>query len=288
MWALLAGRTPPARELVGTPELRLEAVLGDARFAILDTLLDDLLNTDPRVRLADWLVVVDELQAFQGVLSGVESSFKPGDLEESMRLAQRLGQLPSVQDFSRRCTSEQRMQDWATSHVVSHLQQEASSLGDELAALTNASIGAVGFQVSTGGINLRTLIELEPRLGFPDYDSDMMVLGNSGAFVLLTIMPITDLKFPALYLGLFLLHRAGEFWILRAPVLPHSPGGLPGPAINRYHEVLGPLPMMRQSSLGRSLEFCRETMELFRDMRRRYLFAVANDQDVYDGTVWRD
>jgi hypothetical protein len=145
----------------------------------------------------------------------VESSFKPGDLEESMRLAQRLGQLPSVQDFSRRCTSEQRMQDWATSHVVSHLQQEASSLGDELAALTNASIGAVGFQVSTGGINLRTLIELEPRLGFPDYDSDMMVLGNSGAFVLLTIMPITDLKFPALYLGLFLLHRAGEFWILR-------------------------------------------------------------------------
>jgi hypothetical protein len=263
-------------------------VLGDARFAILDTLLDDLLNTDPRVRLADWLVVVEELQALQGVLSGVESSSKPGDLEKSMRLAQRLGQLPAVQDFSRRRTSEQRMQEWATSQVVSHLQQEASSLGDELAALTKASSGAVGFQVSTGGINLRTLIELEPRLGFPDYDSDMMVLGNSGAFVLLTIMPITDLKFPALYLGLFLLHRAGEFWILRAPVLPHSPGGLSGPAINRYHEVLGPLPMMRQSSLDRSLEYCRETMELFRDMTRRYLFAVANDQDVYDGTVWRD
>jgi serine/threonine protein kinase len=288
LWALLAGRTPPARELVGSPELRLERVLDDARFAILDTLLDDLLNTDPRVRLADWRVVIDELEAFRRVLSGIQSSSKPGDLKDAMRLAQRLGQSPSVQSLSQQRTSEQRMRDWATSQVVGRLMQEASTMSDELSALTKATNGTVDFQVSTAGIDMQTLIGVEPRFSFPEYGSDMTVLGSSGAFVLLTMAPIADLNFPALYLGLFLLHRDAKFWILRAPVLPHSPGGLPESAIARYHSVLGPLPMMRQSSLDRSLEFLRETMELFRDMAHRYLFVLTNEQDVQDDRAWRD
>lgn len=284
--ALLTGRNPPARELVGRPELRLEAVLGDPRFAILDTLLDDLLNTDPRARLADWPEVISELQAILGVLKGVERPSKPGDLKETLRLAQQLGHSPSVHALAQRRTSDQRMQEWARSQLIALLILEASKLRDELGALTSASNGAVDFNVSAGGTHLNTLLGLESRVSFPDYGSDMKVLGGDGAFILFTIQPEADLRIPALHLALYLLQRDEEFWIMRAPILPHSPGGLPEPAITRYHKVLGPMPMMRQSSVDRVVGFFHETIELFRDMAHRYLSAATNERDLQDDGVW--
>jgi serine/threonine protein kinase len=287
-WALLSGRTPPARELIGTPERRLAMVLADPRFATLDSLLDELLNTDPRARLDDWGEVIEELEAFQGLLKGVERSSKPGDLRETRRLAQRLGQLPSVQAYSQRRTSDERMQEWANSQLVTPLASNARGMQDDLTTLTSATNGAVDFNVSTGGIDLKTLAGLEPRLSFPEYDAEMVSLGGSGAFILFTIQPITELKIPALHLALFLLQRHGEFWILRAPVLPHSPGGLPEAAIHRYHGILGPVPMMRPASINRALKFCQETMELFQDMAHRYVSTVANGWNLRDERTWLD
>jgi hypothetical protein len=77
-----------------------------------------------------------------------------------------------------------------------------------------------------------------------------------------------------------------EFWVLRIPVLPHSPGGLPGSLIDRYYGRIGPLPIGRQTAFDRAAELCNETMALFLDMARRYLTAVFEGTDPLDASVW--
>lgn len=109
-WALLAGRTPPARELQGSPQLRLHNLLGDPRFTNLDYLLDELLDTDPRSRLADWPTVIEELQALERLLLGRRTQPRqPVAIGDTVRLARRVAQLPSIRGPADKRAREQRL-----------------------------------------------------------------------------------------------------------------------------------------------------------------------------------
>jgi tRNA A-37 threonylcarbamoyl transferase component Bud32 len=194
-WALLAGRHPFARELTGKPELRLQAIRQDHRFAILDDLLDELMNSDPRARLVEWDVVIDELAAFRGVLQGGPGQPRPAGLDETLRLARRVGRLPALQSATQQRQDEAKMSQWINGHLIQSLFPLAAGIQDELTGFTDAAEGAVTFQLSTGGAQLRRLIGTEPRFGFPEYDPATIIPNqtSSGACVLYVINPIAEL-----------------------------------------------------------------------------------------------
>jgi hypothetical protein len=286
-WVLLAGRRPFARELTGNPKLRLQAIRQDERFAILDDLLDELMNFDPRARLVDWSVVIGELAAFQDVLQGAPAPSRPMNLEETLRLARRARRLPELLSAAQERQDEAKASQWINGHLIQPLFPLAARIQNELAELTGAADAAITFQISTGGAELRRLVEVEPRFAFPEYIPSMVSPNQtSGAPVLYTIQSIAEPEIPTLYLGLYVVRIRRQFWILRVPILAYPPGPLPGSMIDRYYRRIGPLPVGRQASFDRAAELCRETMALFLDMAHRYLAAVSQGTHPLDESVW--
>lgn len=75
-WALLAGRTPPAREdQIEHRHRRLASVTGVSKLSRLDSLFEQLL-LDRQARLIDWEVVEQELAATARALRGDTRSFE--------------------------------------------------------------------------------------------------------------------------------------------------------------------------------------------------------------------
>lgn len=159
-WVVLAGRNPFARELTGRPELRIRNVREDERFASLDYLLDELLDTDPRSRLSDWHDVIGELASHRGVLRGDAPRSRPPSVDQTLRVARRVRQVPAFQAAARRRLEDQRVDQWMHDQLLGLLTRIAAEIRDELAALTDASRGAVEFQMSGGGPDLATLVDL--------------------------------------------------------------------------------------------------------------------------------
>jgi hypothetical protein len=60
----------------------------------------------------------------------------------------------------------------------------------------------------------------------------------------------------------------------------------PDSMIHRYYNWIGPLPVGRQTAFDRLTQFCRQTMDLFLDMARRYLAAVSEGADPLDASIW--
>jgi serine/threonine protein kinase len=286
-WVVLAGRNPFARELTGRPELRIRNVREDERFASLDYLLDELLDTDPRSRLSDWHDVIGELASHRDVLRGDAPRSRPPSVDQTLRVARRVRQVPAFQAAARRRLEDQRVDQWMHDQLLGPLTRIAAEIRDELAALTDASRGAVEFQMSGGGPDLATLVGLEPRFAFPGYDPSRNPLyGGTGSPILFTIQPDLELRVPQLWLGLYVARAGQDFWILRVPIKPNAPGYLPDSLIDRYLTRLGPLPIGRQTSVDRAADLCRETTHLFRDMAHRYLLALSEGTDPFDAEVW--
>jgi len=286
-WVVLANRGPFARELAGRPELRLRNVHDDQRFVGLDYLLDELLDSDPRSRLSDWQVVIDELGSFQGVLRGEAPRRRRASPDETLRLARRVRQVPAFQAVAQRRLDEQKIDQWVYEHLIGPLSRIAAEIRDELAAWTGASQGAVELSVTAGGPELSNLVHVEPRFGFPGYDREKNpTYGGTGSPILFTIQPAPELGISHLYLGLYVARAGREFWVLRVPIRPNAPGSLPDSLIDRYLARLGPVPIGRQTSVDRAAALCRETMDLFRDMAHRGLSALSEGIDPFDAAVW--
>jgi carbon storage regulator CsrA len=67
-WALLAGRTPPDREVLLTGRWRIEEWTKEPRLAALSSLFADMLKEDLRARLSDWRTVLAELHDIRRLL----------------------------------------------------------------------------------------------------------------------------------------------------------------------------------------------------------------------------
>jgi serine/threonine protein kinase len=287
VWVLLAGRPPFARELAGNPDLRLQTIREDQRFAILDDLLDELMNSDPRARLVNWDVVIDELAAFQSVLQGAPAPPKPRVLDETLRLARRVGRLPTLHAASQQHQNENRMNEWINGHLTTSLTVLARDIQEDLSALTSAADGAVSFRIDRGGPSLRELLGVEDRFIWPEYD-EAKVVPNSpvGAVVLYMILPLPKPGISPLFLGIYFARMGGEFWLVRIPFVAGAVPVTPDSMIHRYYNRIGPLPVGRQTAFDRVTEFGRQTMELFLDMVHRYLAAVHEGTDPLDASIW--
>lgn len=68
LWAVLAGRQPPARERQLQPPWTLQEKLGNNRFGALLPLQQQLLEIEPAQRLVDWGVVITTLESFASFL----------------------------------------------------------------------------------------------------------------------------------------------------------------------------------------------------------------------------
>jgi serine/threonine protein kinase len=287
-WVALANRPPFARELAGKPELRLRSVHNDQQFATLDYCLDELLNSDPRIRLSDWQVVIDELTAFQSVLRGEIPARTRTSLDDTLRVARRVRQAPALQAATQRRLEEHQVDEWMNEHLVASLTRIANGIRDDLLALTDASKETVEFrlndQLNSTTVELYALTQVEPRFGFPG-----LVIGDvtipSYPSVLLSIYPRSELGISGLHLGLYVVRTGRQFWLLQIPCL-HWREAPPDSLLDRYLIKLGPLPIGRQASLSYAAELCHETMDMFRDMAHRYLSAVSEGKDPLDETVW--
>jgi serine/threonine protein kinase len=286
-WALLAGRSPFARELAGNPDLRLQAIRGDQRFAVLDNLLDDLMNSDVRARLVNWDLVIDELAAFQSVLRGTPAPPKPRTLDETLRLARRVGRLPPLQAASQQRQNENRLNEWINGQLIGSLTLLAGDIQEKLTALTSAADGAVSFHIDRGGPSLSDLLSVEDRFRWPEYDQASVVPNQpSGAAVLYMIQPLPAPGISPLHLGTYFARMGQEFWVVRIPFVAGAVLMTPDSMIHRYYNRIGPLPVGRQTAFDRVTQFCRQTMDLFLDMAHRYLAAVSEGTDPLDASVW--
>jgi hypothetical protein len=182
------------------------------------------MNFDPRARLVDWSVVIGELAAFQDVLQGAPAPSRPMNLDETLRLARRVRRLPELQSAAQERQDEAKASQWINGHLIQSLFPLAARIQNELAELTGASDAAITFQISTGGAELRRLVEVEPRFAFPEYIPSMVSPNQtSGAPVLYTIQSIAEPEIPTLYLGLYVVRIRRQFWILRVPILAYPP-----------------------------------------------------------------
>jgi Protein kinase domain len=90
-WAVLAGADPPARELQTEHGRRLATITRVSDLSRLDALFAQLLVVDPRARLSDWEVVVQELAAADLALPGDTgiTTGPPAQLQEIEAIALR-------------------------------------------------------------------------------------------------------------------------------------------------------------------------------------------------------
>lgn len=219
-WSVIAGKNPPARELLLSPKHQLDAVVGDTRLVGLKPLLTQLLDTDPRVRLADWDVVVGELVAILDLYGLADAKDEIGKLD----LSRTISAVSRIAD-SRDATAKQEiatrrsMRKEAMRGVGQLLYRELDAeLRDDYAPLNSAGSGEMTFSVSSAGFTLATLLEHERLSSFRRSYEPFSLEETSPALAAISWSEERTLD-SHFYLGIYVAARDDHFWLLRIPVM---------------------------------------------------------------------
>ncbi|SEF14413.1 serine/threonine protein kinase [Jiangella alba] len=292
-WAILAATNPPAREAQIERRYRIESVTGVPLLVGLNELFAQLLDTDPRARLADWSVVLHELDTISKMLSG--ASELPAhqdrqDLAEALAVASRLAERRSADarraeaDRTRRLRA--RVDDIGT---MMHRSLDELLHGD-LMRLSEASGGELGIDVSSAGSPMSQLIDS----GDVDFLQDRKVepfslAANSPALVAIAWRSAPGSHLDShVYLGIYLIADGDRVSFVRLPVIYGR-----GEQAIRVRELIpgtiaedGPYPLELASAEAAALAFTQATAVVGRRLVTRFMEFVDADSDPFDLDHW--
>jgi hypothetical protein len=163
LWATLAGRQPPARELQLQAGNRLEEIIGDPRYASLRTVQERLLTVDPTSRLNDWSLVIKELETAKSRFENEEVAAT--DSEALMAAARRLQGRPGVRGLLEHRTATEEEQRWVQEHLLPGLREGAVNAGQALLEqATQEAGGVLSTDIGSECNSLINLINGSPQL----------------------------------------------------------------------------------------------------------------------------
>jgi tRNA A-37 threonylcarbamoyl transferase component Bud32 len=299
LWALIAGRQPPAREEHISPENRLAAVLDDPRLSRIEPLLEQLASVDPRERLADWNLVIAELETIRRALSGESEESAETDRDRfnaALRNARRLADLPAVSAVEKGRGAEQRRNQWLA-ELFGHMTAAMRATGgDQLEQLSAAGGERYSFQITAGGPNRSQLIGEQARLAdlFHGSSSDMPHIGSAvpgqAAVLMFGSSPI-GAPLPFLGLGLHVDLAEDGLRIVRVPYLTEFPGPaichIPDALYEEVAGVVGPFPLFMEQTREGAYRFASDSANVFIAMAIRYLDTLAGGKDPLSDAAWR-
>lgn len=290
-WAVLAGRQPPARELQRETGSRLRDIVGDPRFGALDTLFDGLLNLNPRVRLQDWTVVIDELSAFERALLGQAVSPSHAVEQKLAEAARRISDSASVRNAVDTRSQSQRREEWMWT-VLNFISTAAPAVRAETDRLQTLMGDAFSIGPGAGGASLWALAQRLPQVAPVGVDPGAPSGPWGGSAVAWIIRPQLGQPVPTFFFGIHTSLQAAGLWLVRIAWFEHIQVDLGGnytvPAwlFEQSHSAAGPLPLFVTATLEAASAFSAATAAAFLPMASAYLSAVADGADPQDPSYW--
>lgn len=159
-WCLLTGQPPRPREQQLEPGKRLADLIGPQGWTGLDNLSAQLLLPDPRARVQEWAVVIDELNGLVSLLGGKPKPARDthGGLLDEIQLA-----IHSVESSERsrkarlaRERSEIEQRHWQ--QLTADLSEAFHDQFDGWIEALDASSVEIGFAASSGGATLGEIL----------------------------------------------------------------------------------------------------------------------------------
>lgn len=289
-WSVIAGKNPPARELLLSPEHRLDAVVGDARLVGLKPLLAQLLDTDPRVRLADWGVVIAELEAILDLYSVADAKGEISKLD----LSRTVSAVSRIADgrgaaAKQEMAARQRIRKEAVQGVGQLLHRELDAeLRDDYAHLNSAGYGEMTFSVSTAGFTLATLLEHEELSSFRRSYEPFSLEETSPALAAISWSDERTLD-SHFYLGIYVAAKDDLFWLLRIPVMYRHKGKqevLVQDFVDGLIATSGPLRLGLAGAENAAAAFAQETAQLGGRMAVQLVATIDGKMDPFDSENW--
>jgi serine/threonine protein kinase len=286
-WALLAGRQPLPREQELEQENFLARVLADAQLRPIDALLHDLLNRDPRARLASWGVVTDELKAVEATLGGRERGTPRPVGADLLRIARRIRTTERLTAQLEHAAIEQRQQAWY-SELVSTLARRASGVAPSLEPLQAELSGLVDVYTTSGGPVPTGALDAAGLPELPGSIPGNLAMSPSVAAVFLIHSPRGLAGVPTLTVRVWPIHGPEGVWFVRVPTIARAgePESVPGFLADAIFRLTGPFPPYRQSTVEEGLTIVDETARLFVSIAEQYVRALGDDQDPALPETW--
>ncbi|MBO9534350.1 MAG: protein kinase [Solirubrobacteraceae bacterium] len=289
-WVLMTGARVLAREDQLLPDNTVADRLSDVRLSGVDDLCRLLLHTDPRVRLANWSTVSDELSSVRNELSGgprIDEQGR-GQIAESLAAARAFRTSRVAYEIDR-----ERQRAGERDQVVSELRQlafaQAEQFAGEVASLNNELGGY--FQVQVQAVSLPILRRLladtaaVAALG-PVAKNVSRFNQEEGSTVEFCISELGG-QAPTLTIKGWTLVAGDEVWFWRIPVLDDrfSPRVVVG-LLDRYSGLDGPyrlgLAGARSGAARFGTTLCADGLALAAD----YIKKLQAGLDLSDQRSW--
>jgi tRNA A-37 threonylcarbamoyl transferase component Bud32 len=287
-WAVLGGRQPLPREAILDPQNRLTAVCDDERLAPIDGLLRDVLNRDPRVRLADWSLVIRDLRAAENVLSGVEDIGLAPASEQTIALARRLAGAPHVLAAVEGREEDRLRRAWQR-ELIDAMKQAARMADVALGPIERELADLLTVTVTSGAAPSREQLRdsgLEVALAMASDEPFGEATDRAVCFVIHSPRGLASL--PTVVVRVWPAETEDGVWINRLPlVCPAEGREVVAPfLVPALAHRLGPCAPRRQASIDEAVAVARESAALFVTLVGHYLAIVDEGGDPAAPEPW--
>jgi len=292
-WAIFADQPPPPRERIRESDYSLAKTTGDSRLRVIDELLYDLLNLDPRVRLQDWAVVRGELASVEGQIAGRSRSPAPQILpSDILAKARRLAAAPAVLAANEDRERAQGLRLWLTS-LVQRMHENARHVELDVSDLIVAAGGVLTVVATTGGAASAEIIEVFSSSGYGEVPIGTWSVGGppgSDGVVLLIHSQQGVATFPAISIRISPALIENEVWFLAVPTIAFA--GEREKACTAlaplFFACSGPYPVRRQATIDRAIELIDQLSSQFISLVGQYIVAMVNGKDVESPDTWAE
>jgi serine/threonine protein kinase len=276
-WAVLAGRQPPAREDQQLRENHLAVIHRNVDLELLDQLLTDATQLDPRVRLGDWSTVVKTLGDAARSLQGVDPDLDQDDIvKRAVQAARRIRTSEAAVEADRAERHHQSLAQ-ARAGLREALRRGISGRDDELSRISNEASPVLriqagdGYKVGSTPQDLRAVGLPSPEGLVVDQLPPSALVEDSPAAIRIYVAA-GDPGIDCVQLGLHPIATEGKAWILRAPLAMRSAPHLIVPITSlsaRYASWTGPLGLGLGTTAARAEQLAAQTItagiELFNE-----------------------
>lgn len=289
-WRVLGGQRTLARELQLQQQHRIATVLDDGRLAAWDEVCDQLLNTDPRARLADWTVVRTELADILTELSGTRDDplSSPTRIEALAEAAKRFSRSALANDLrgldASRTKHQERVNELRKAGFDSagEAAQRMMDLNQLTGGLVQAwmgdsSVHTLGSLVSAGALGGL------PDLAQREWDPTILMMTTAGT---LTVEGLVEPRSWAVHLAGYVLAKDDEVWMLRVPFVS-APGPTLLPTLTaRFRSVSGPYRLGLASARSAARALGAEVFEIGLTIAQEYVDLLAEGRPIDDPQSW--
>ncbi len=289
-WRVLTGQRTLARELQLHQTNRTATMLNDDRLAAWDQVCDQLLNTDPRARLTDWVTVRTELANILNEITGTQDDPRPSPtrIEALTAAAERLSRSASANDL--RGLHASRNEYHAK---VDELRQagfgSAGEAAQQLVDLNQLTGGLIQASVSDySGHTVGSLLDVGALEGLPnldqiEWDAVILPMTTAGTFKVERLIGPTC---PSVHLAGYVLAKGDDVWMLRVPFIWASGPRLLPTLTARFRNLSGPYRLGLASAKSAARTLGTEVVNVGVTIAEEFINLLAQGRPIDDPQSW--